>query len=90
MRTFKIQHGQRLLSDVVGTLNPPCRLAYLLNRRQQHPDQNPDDGDHHEKFDQRKSRFSLVVHATYSIAPQNNFLGAKTLKKPVYSRMIHE
>ena len=43
---------QRNLLHLVGAATSTRRLASLLDRRQQQPDQNPDDGDHHQKFNQ--------------------------------------
>jgi hypothetical protein len=42
-----------------------CCLAHPLNRRQEQPDQDRDDCDHHQKFDQRESsRVKIFVAIT--------------------------
>jgi hypothetical protein len=44
------------------TLGAIRRLADLLDRWQEKPDQNGDDGDHHQQFDQGKGRPSNATH----------------------------
>ena len=48
--------GRRHLLEIVGALRPPRRFARGLNRRQQQRHQHADDRDHHEQFDERKTR----------------------------------
>jgi hypothetical protein len=55
MVRFMQQAGGRELLDVVGALGAPGGLSGGLDPRQQQPDQNADDGDHHQQFDQRKT-----------------------------------
>ena len=43
------------LLEVIGALGPPGRLPRRLDRRQQQGNQDADDGDHHQKLDQRKA-----------------------------------
>lgn len=43
------------LFEIVGAVNSTTRLTSLLDRRQQEADEHPDDGDHHQKFNQRKT-----------------------------------
>ena len=54
------------LLQVVGALHPIGGLAHLLHRRQQHADQDADDGDDHQQLDQGKSptlpRFPRIRH----------------------------
>ena len=46
--------GQRELLEVVAALHAAGRLADLLHRRQDQPDQHADDGDHDQQLHQRK------------------------------------
>jgi hypothetical protein len=52
---FKQEYGQANLLEMIGTLRPPRRFTGCLNRRQQQGNENPNDGDHHQKFDERKT-----------------------------------
>ena len=54
VRRIKVDHCQTKLPNVVGTLRSSCSFANRLRCRQQHRDQDTDDGDHHQKLDQRK------------------------------------
>src|SRR5439155_27385786 len=47
-------HGDADLLEVVGALRPAGGLAGRLDRWQQQGNEDRDDGDHHEKLDQRK------------------------------------
>lgn len=42
------------LSQVVQAPRPPRRFAHILDRWQQHADQDADDGDGDQQFNQRK------------------------------------
>jgi len=46
---------QAELLDVVDALRPAGGLAGRLHRREEQGDQDGDDGDHHQKLDQRES-----------------------------------
>jgi hypothetical protein len=48
-------HGDAHLAEVARTLQPPGGLPSRLNGRQQQRDEYPDDRDHDQKFDQRKT-----------------------------------
>jgi hypothetical protein len=48
-------HRQPELLHVVAAAHSPRRFAGRLDRRQQQPDHHPDDGDHHEQFDEREA-----------------------------------
>ena len=56
MNGFEMMRRQTDLPDIVGTLRPPGRFAHHLDRRNQHPDQNPDDGNDHQQLHQRETR----------------------------------
>ena len=56
VHTLEIVHCQGDLFEVVGALNSTGRFTRRLNRRQQQGDENANDGDHDQKFDQRKCR----------------------------------
>jgi hypothetical protein len=43
------------LPRVARATHPPRRFSGRLNCRQQQPHQNPDDGDHNQQFNQRKT-----------------------------------
>src|ERR1700736_3628674 len=47
--------GEAKLFEGFGALHAGCRLAYLLHGGNQQPDQNGDDGNHHQQFDERKT-----------------------------------
>ena len=47
------------LVEMALTVHPPRRLPSILNRRQQEPDQDRDDGDDDQQLDQRESRTNL-------------------------------
>jgi hypothetical protein len=49
-----IGYSQANLPEVVRTLAPPGSLHDPEHRGQQEADQDPDDGDHHQEFDERK------------------------------------
>jgi hypothetical protein len=46
--------GQAYLLQIVLALDPIGRFSDLLHRRQKQSKQNRNDGDHHQKLDQRK------------------------------------
>ena len=50
------------LLDVVGAFHSARGFPRRLYCRKEKPDQNSDDGDHHQKLDQGKPRFGLTVH----------------------------
>src|SRR6516165_6193137 len=56
--TLVVIQGQADLLQIVGALDAPRRLAGRLYRGQQERDQDGDDGDHHQKFDERESATS--------------------------------
>jgi hypothetical protein len=50
-----IVHRKRELTQSVGTLYAPRRLASRLYRGQEQRNEHPDDGDHHQELDECKS-----------------------------------
>src|SRR5439155_21247642 len=64
VRVFEVVQGQANLLKVVLALSAGGRLADLLHRRQQQPDEHGDDGDHNEQFDQGEPAAALgrTVH----------------------------
>jgi hypothetical protein len=46
--------GQSDLLEVVLALDPGGGLAHLLHGGEQEPDQDGNDGDHHQQFDERE------------------------------------
>jgi hypothetical protein len=46
--------GQTQLFEVILAFHPIRRLANLLDRRQQQPNQDGDDGDDHQQLDERE------------------------------------
>ncbi len=59
-RRVVIVHRQRDLLDVVLALQVPRRLPRRLHRRQQQGNQSADDGDDHQKLDERERRFRIL------------------------------
>ena len=57
-----IVEGQGDLLEVVGTLRAPSRLAGGLDSGQQQGDQDRDDGDDHQKLNQRETATIIVAH----------------------------
>ncbi len=55
MPIFVIVQSQRHLLEVIGALNAPRRLTGRLHGGEQERDENADDGDDHQKLDERKS-----------------------------------
>ena len=53
IRVVVVVAGEGHLLEVVLTLQAGCRLANLLHRRQEQPDEHRDDGEDHQQFDQR-------------------------------------
>jgi len=51
-----VVHRQADLPDVVRTLRSPCRLPCRLHRWQEQADERGDDRDHHEEFNELKTR----------------------------------
>jgi hypothetical protein len=43
------------LANIVHALGAPSRFTDGLYRRQQQPNENPDDGNHHQQLDQGKT-----------------------------------
>ncbi len=65
MSTFVVQHCQRLLFDIVGTLNSPRCFSNHLHGRKKHRDQDSDNGDHNQQFNKRKrAPFSSIYAST--------------------------
>jgi len=54
--TVVIVTGQGQLTDVVRPFDAGRRRSHLLHGRQQQPDEDGDDRDHHQQLDERKSR----------------------------------
>ena len=54
-RIVELLVAQGQLLDIVGALGAAGRLARRLNCRQQQRHQDADDGDHHQKFDERET-----------------------------------
>jgi hypothetical protein len=54
VRTLVIVQGQADLLEMIAALNASCRLAGRLHRRQQQANQNANDGNDHQKLDQRE------------------------------------
>ena len=54
------------LLEIVGALAAPGRLAGRLHGRQKQADERADDGDHHQKLDQRETtgRVPISAHRT--------------------------
>jgi hypothetical protein len=50
---------QSYLLQIVRATHPSSRLAGRLDRGKQQPNQNANDGDHHQKLNQRKSSMQL-------------------------------
>src|SRR5262249_40958744 len=48
-------HAHADLVQVALTLHPPCRLAGVLHRRQEQPDEHADQPDHHQQLDEREA-----------------------------------
>src|SRR5207248_10932431 len=59
--------GQGELLEVVRATHAGGRLADLLHGRQEQTDQYGDDGDHHQKFDERKRVTAASESATHSL-----------------------
>jgi hypothetical protein len=60
---FETQRRQCQLSKVVRTTDSPRRLSNLLNRRQQHTDEDPNDRDNDQQLDKSESFLvSLNLH----------------------------
>jgi hypothetical protein len=51
---LEIVNAQPDLLQMVLATRPAGRLAGLLDSRQEHADEDADDGDHHEEFNQGK------------------------------------
>jgi hypothetical protein len=51
-----VVQGQPLLFEVVRAAHACCRLADLLDRGEQEPDQDGNDGDHHQQLDEGERR----------------------------------
>src|SRR5690606_24116237 len=60
------QHGQTKLLEVAGAVGAARRFACRLNGRQQHGDQDADDGDHYQQFDESKAGSMSGVHGGLS------------------------
>ena len=75
-RIVGVVHRQTELLEVVGTLNPPCRLADFLHGRQQEADEDGDDGDHDEQLDQGEgpSRQTILHGVAPSQGEYNNVI----------------
>ena len=57
----QLQSGRQLL-EIAGTVGASGGLARGLNGRQQHGDQDADDGDHDQEFHQRETPTSIPLH----------------------------
>src|SRR5262249_38711668 len=61
MRVVEVVAGDPELPEVAGGPDAVGRHAHLLDRRQQQGDQDPDDGDHHQQFDECEAARTLLT-----------------------------
>jgi hypothetical protein len=65
-------HGNAYLVEIIEALRSRCRLADFLHGREEHGDQDADDGDHHQQLDESEATPSGLsgkphVEATLSV-----------------------
>jgi hypothetical protein len=74
-----------LISGFNATLGAACGLACCLDGRKQQRNQNPDDGDHHQQFDQRERPHALSSLGHESVLPLETRTGqhlTRTIVRP--------
>ena len=64
-----IVQGHTQLLQIVVALRAAGGLASGLDGRQQQGHQDPDDGDHHQQFDERESEPSLLLQVEHNGNP---------------------
>ena len=67
---FKVMHGQSELSHAIQTARSTRSFTDLLDRWQQHANQDSDDGDNNQQFDQSECLSSLDSGGTHFRVPQ--------------------
>ncbi len=81
-RVVDIVDGQAELLQVVFAFDPRGSLAHLLHGRQQQPDQDGNDGDHHQQFDQREGRTNRTGPVTTEFRHRTHLIRNERNRSP--------
>src|SRR5262245_56775567 len=83
---MEVVKRQADLFEIVLALHSGGRLADLLDRRQQKPDQDGNDCDHDEEFDQRERRSSSGTKSGHEPASGGNEVADNAVQRrsPLY------